>query len=101
MDRRAELRRYIEETRRNQRLFNLVLVPLVVVALALMIWSTTIGGFAFLGVVITAVTGHWVLYAHLASHYQQLHDLTRLKRPPEGPQSGGHRRWNRGRAQPN
>ncbi|MBA2541538.1 MAG: hypothetical protein H0V17_17985 [Deltaproteobacteria bacterium] len=95
MDRRAELGRYIDEPRRHQRLFTLVLAPLLLVALALMFWSTTIGGFAFLGVGITAITGHWVLYAHLASHQQQLHDLSRLKRPPEGPQTGGHRRWNR------
>ncbi len=40
MDRRAELRRYIDETRRHQRRFTLVLAPLVLVALALMLWST-------------------------------------------------------------
>ncbi len=38
---------------------------------------------SFLGVGLIAVTGHWVLYAHLASHYQQIEELTRRKRSLE------------------
>jgi hypothetical protein len=95
MDRRKQLDRYVEETRRNQRVFNNVLAPLTALALLLLIWSTGVGLFALLGVGLIAVTGHWVLYAHLASHKTQLAELARREQPPEGPQSGGHRRWNR------
>ena len=95
MDRRAELRRYVEATRRNQRIFSLVIAPLVLLSLGLLIWNTTVGGFAVLAVALIAVTGHWVLYAHLASHNQQIEELGRRDRPPEGPKTGGHRRWNR------
>lgn len=95
MDRRKQLDRYVEDTRRNQRTFNTVLAPLLALALLLLIWSAGVGLFALLSVGLIAVTGHWVLYAHLASHRTQLAELERRARPPEGPQSGGHRRWNR------
>jgi hypothetical protein len=95
MDRRKQLQRYIEDTRANQRTFSWILAPLVALALLLLVWSSGIGLLALVIVGIIGGGGHWVLHAHLESHRTQLAELGRMSKPPEGPQSGGHRRWNR------
>lgn len=95
MDRRKELQRYIDDTRDNQRRFNGVLTALIAATLLVLIWNSAAGVLALLIVGIVAIGGHWVLYAHLESHRTQLAELERMRRPPEGPQSGGHRRWDR------
>jgi hypothetical protein len=93
MDRRKQLERYIADTRTNQRTFNWVIGVMFVVALGLMIAGTNIGILAMLIVGIVGIGGHWVMYAHLASHQTELANLGRRRAAPEGPQSGGHRRW--------
>lgn len=95
MDRRAQLQRYIDDTRANQRTFTWILAPLLAISLLLLIWSTGVGMLALVLVGIIAVGGHWVLHAHLESHHTQLAELGRMARPPEGPTTGGHRRWDR------
>ena len=94
MDRREELKRYIAETRANQRTFTWVIGVMFVIAVGLMIASTNLGILAMLLVGIVGIGGHWVLYAHLASHHTELDNLQR-RRTPDVPQTGGHRRWDR------
>jgi hypothetical protein len=86
MDRRGELEAWIANTRRNQRIFGAVMVPLAVAAIV-------IGPLAFLVVAMIGVTGFWVMYAHNEAHRTKLAELDSRARPPTGPQTGGHRRW--------
>jgi hypothetical protein len=86
MDRRQELETWIAKTRRNQQIFGAVMLPVSIVAILL-------GPIAVLFAVLIAVTGYWVMYAHNEAHRTKIAELEARARPPEGPQTGGHRRW--------
>jgi hypothetical protein len=79
MDRHAELRRWIDDTRRLQRKLAVACTAAAVIAIGLRLWSSSIGGVALL--IVTLVTGcsFWVTAAHNAAHRQKLEELSRLR----------------------
>ena len=90
MDRRAELERYIADTRRLQRRMAIVFAALALVAIVMFAWSTAIGVLSLICVALIAICSFWVTAAHNATHQQKLDELARTggKGVPTG-----HRRW--------
>jgi hypothetical protein len=74
---RAQLEAWIAETERHQRRLRAALVPAVVVALVLLVFSRPIGGMAIAIVLITAVLGFWIMASHIADWTTKLDDLER------------------------
>ncbi|HEY0476356.1 MAG TPA: hypothetical protein VGD37_02480 [Kofleriaceae bacterium] len=93
MDRRAELEGWIARTRRLQRRMAVLYGALAAVAIAVLFWSRTAGGFALFGVALLAVCSFWVTAAHNAAHRQKLAELTRVEDNGGRPLETGHRRW--------
>jgi hypothetical protein len=93
MDRRAELEGWIARTRRLQQRMAVLYGVLAVVAIAVLFWSRTAGGFALFGVALLAVCSFWVTAAHNAAHRQKLAELTRVEDNGGRPLETGHRRW--------
>jgi cytochrome bd-type quinol oxidase subunit 1 len=93
MDRRAELERWIAKTRRLQHRLAILYGALAVIAIALMFWSSRVGGFALFGMVLLAICSFWVTAAHNAAHRQKLAELSRVERNGGKPLPTGHRRW--------
>ena len=63
---REQLEAWIASTRRVQRRLRVVIAAGAAVALALLLWSTAIGGFALLIVALVAICGFWITSSHLA-----------------------------------
>jgi hypothetical protein len=95
MDRRAELEGWIARTRRLQRRLVGVFAVLAGIAVAVMFWSGTAGGFALFAVVLVAICSFWVTAAHNAAHRQKLAELDRVAQNDGKPLQTAHRRWQR------
>jgi hypothetical protein len=93
MDRRAQLLAWIEETKRLQRKLGVVVGALTVVAIALLIFSRTAGGFALFAVSLFAICAFWVTAAHNAAHRQKLAELEQMERHGGKGIQTAHRRW--------
>ena len=93
MDRRAELESWIARTNRLQRRMAIVYGALGAAAIALLLWSHVVGGFAIFGIALLAICSFWVTAAHNASHRQKLAELARVEDNAGKPLETGHRRW--------
>lgn len=93
MERRAQLLGWIEETKRLQRKLAIVFPILGVVAIALMFWRPSLGGFALVMVGLVAICSFWVTASHNAAHRQKLDELSRIERNQGKPLTTDHRRW--------
>lgn len=93
MDRRAQLLAWIDDTKRLQRKLGIVLGALGVVAIGLLVWNRTVGGFAIFGISVVAICSFWVTAAHNAAHRQKLRELDALERNGGKPPTTAHRRW--------
>jgi hypothetical protein len=92
-DRRPELEGWIANTQRLQRRLAVVYAALGAVAIMLLAWSRTVGGFALFGVALVAICSFWVTAAHNAAHRQKLAELDRIADNDGKPLETGHRRW--------
>ena len=90
VDRRTLLQGYIVKTRRTQKWLTTGLVSATAVAIGLLFWSHTAGGFSLLSVGLIAICGYWITGSHLADWRRQ---LAELDRPRPQPQAG--RRYQR------
>jgi hypothetical protein len=76
---RAELERWIAETRRNQHRLRVAIAPAAIVAAALLLVSRPLGGGALLLVVLVGVLGSWIMSSHLIDWHTRLGELDRPK----------------------
>jgi hypothetical protein len=90
MDRREELLGWIAQTKRLQRRLAIVFGSLGAVAIGLLLWSRTVGGFALVCVALVAICSFWVTAAHNATHRNKLAELERTRGKPV---QTAHRRW--------
>jgi hypothetical protein len=66
---------------------------LAVIAVGVVVWSATAGGFALFAVALTAMCSFWVTAAHNAAHRQKLGELDRIAQNGGKPLQTAHRRW--------
>lgn len=92
-DRRAELLGWIEDTKRLQRKLGVVLGALGVIAIGLLFWNSTVGGFSLFAVILVAICSFWVTAAHNSAHRQKLRELDQVERNGGKPLVTAHRRW--------
>lgn len=100
--RRDELHQWIADTRRLQRRMGYGFAAAVVLCIAMLFWHRALGVLMLVSIGGTAVASYWITAAHIAAHRQKLDELDRAERQkvtPEGPQTGGHRRWSRRQAE--
>jgi hypothetical protein len=95
MDRRAQLEGWIKNTQRLQRRMAVVFSVLAAVAVALIFWNSTVGGFALLCVALPAICTFWVTAAHNAAHRHKLAEIDLVEQNGGKPLQTGHRRWDR------
>ncbi|HTM21550.1 MAG TPA: hypothetical protein VL172_13610 [Kofleriaceae bacterium] len=81
-DRRAELQRWISETRANRRRLALFLAPAALIAFALLAWRTDIGGAALGLLALIAFIGFWITSSHLQDFRARLDQVRPVGKPP-------------------
>ena len=87
---RAEMEAWIAATQRRQRRLKTALIPAVIVAIGVTIWSKPLGVLTFVSIGIVAVFGMWILSSHIADWRGRIEALDRP--PPEKTASGRVRR---------
>jgi len=80
-NRRAELLRWIEQTRANQRILGIVSAAGALVGLLLLLWRSDVGGIVLGTLAIVAVCGFWITTSHLSDFRAKLEVLDRT--PPQ------------------
>lgn len=88
--RRAELRAWIAQTRRNQRILGFVIAGLVAISIALMMWRGDVGGIALAITTVIGFTGFWITAGHIADWRNK---LAELDKPATLRVAGGGRRF--------
>jgi hypothetical protein len=76
---RAQLEAWIAETRLTQRRLKLGLIPAVVAAIAVTVWSHPLGALVLVSIAIVAVFGFWITSSHITGWEGE---QQRLDRPP-------------------
>jgi hypothetical protein len=78
-EKRAELERYIANTRRTQKRLAVGLAIGVVVSIALALWRAPVGG-AGIGIcALVALSGFWITAGHIVDFRNRINDLGKPK----------------------
>ena len=76
---RAQLEAWIAASQRTQQTLKVGLLPAVVAAIAVLIWSRPLGGLVLVSIAIVAIFGFWITSSHIADWSGQVH---RIDEPP-------------------
>ncbi|MEO8843432.1 MAG: hypothetical protein ABI591_02370 [Kofleriaceae bacterium] len=77
---RAQLDAWIAESRLTQHRLKVFLIPAVVAAIGVSVWSHALGALVFVSIGIVAVFGFWITAAHITDWEGQQH---RIDHPPQ------------------
>lgn len=80
MAERAQLEAWIAQSRRTQKWLKAALVPAVIAAFAVMMWSRPLGALVLVSVGIVAVFGFWITSSHVVGWHGE---IERIDRPPQ------------------
>jgi len=78
-EKRAELERYIANTRRTQRRLATGLVIGVVVSIGLLLWRAPVGGAGIAICAVVALSGFWITGGHIVDFRNRIADLGKPK----------------------
>lgn len=76
---RAQLEAWIAQSRRTQKRLKTALVPAVLAAFVVMMWSRPLGALVLVSVGIVAVFGFWITASHMVGWHGE---IERIDRPP-------------------
>ncbi len=71
---RAQLEGWIAATQRTRRRLTIGLVPGLVAAIAVLVWSRPLGGLALVSLAIVALFGLWITSSHISDWEAQLRE---------------------------
>lgn len=78
-EKRAELERYIANTRRTQKRLAKILAVGLAVSIALLFWKAPVGGAGLAICAVTALSGFWITGGHIVDFRNRINDLGKPK----------------------
>lgn len=78
-EKRAELERYIANTKRTQKRLAVGLVIGVVISIGLLLWRAPVGGAGIAICAVVALSGFWITGGHIVDFRNRINDLGKPK----------------------
>jgi len=78
---REQLLRWIDQSKRNQRILGIVIGALILVSVGLMVWRKEVGGITLAITVLTGIAGFWITGGHILDFRTKLRDVGKPKVP--------------------
>lgn len=76
---REQLLRWIDQSKRTQRILGIVIGALVLVSVGLLVWRKEVGGITLAIAVLTGIAGFWITGGHIIEFRARLRDVGKPK----------------------